>query len=215
MPLPRPASWALARQRIDADGQRSEETKFHRYRGDHTTKWLGHGARSGGPPSVAIDRAWALAVSRGLQEGYQETWAHQPQYDLPYSLVSTTGVEPSGGNGVCGRRLARIRWGPVAERGVTALAVVRDLDVLEDRVRELDSGLPIAAVEELDLKRRRPRQAVASSGKMGGSDDAEEVATFSSEVTRRRSLSLVRRKRRCSRLRVYAGRGGLRCLLIR
>jgi hypothetical protein len=38
-----------------------------------------------------------------------------------------------------------------AKRGVAALAVVEDLEVLEDRVGELDSGVPALAVEELDL----------------------------------------------------------------
>jgi hypothetical protein len=33
---------------------------------------------------------------------------------------------------------------------VTALAVVEDLEILEDRVGEFDSGLPAFAVEELD-----------------------------------------------------------------
>ena len=36
---------------------------------------------------------------------------------------------------------------------MASAAVVEDLDVLEDRVRELDSGLPPSAVEKLDLHR--------------------------------------------------------------
>ncbi len=34
---------------------------------------------------------------------------------------------------------------------MAALTIVEDLDVLEDRVRELDPGLPLLAVEQLDL----------------------------------------------------------------
>src|SRR3990172_4436066 len=34
---------------------------------------------------------------------------------------------------------------------MTALAVVEDLEVLEHRVRELDPGAPLLAVEKLDL----------------------------------------------------------------
>jgi hypothetical protein len=34
---------------------------------------------------------------------------------------------------------------------VTALAIVEDLEVLEDRIRELDAGPPTPAVEEFDL----------------------------------------------------------------
>jgi hypothetical protein len=36
---------------------------------------------------------------------------------------------------------------------VTALPVVPDLEVIEDRVRELDSGVPALAVQEFDLHR--------------------------------------------------------------
>ena len=41
--------------------------------------------------------------------------------------------------------------GQHAETGVPSPAVVEHLDVLEDRVRELDPGLPAARVEQLDL----------------------------------------------------------------
>jgi hypothetical protein len=34
---------------------------------------------------------------------------------------------------------------------MSALAVVEDLEVLEDRIRQLDSGPPDPSVEELDL----------------------------------------------------------------
>jgi hypothetical protein len=34
---------------------------------------------------------------------------------------------------------------------VTALAIVEDLAVLEDGIREFDAGPPVSAVEELDL----------------------------------------------------------------
>jgi len=34
---------------------------------------------------------------------------------------------------------------------MTALAVVEDLEVLEHRVRELDPGMPLLTVEQLDL----------------------------------------------------------------
>ena len=37
------------------------------------------------------------------------------------------------------------------ERAVTSLSVVEDLEVLEDRVGELDASLPLATVEQLDL----------------------------------------------------------------
>jgi hypothetical protein len=43
--------------------------------------------------------------------------------------------------------------GAVAECGVASTAVVEDLDALEDRVGELDSGLPLLAVEKFDLHR--------------------------------------------------------------
>jgi len=41
--------------------------------------------------------------------------------------------------------------GKHAKRRVTALAIVEDLEVLEDGIRELDVGPPVSAVEELDL----------------------------------------------------------------
>jgi hypothetical protein len=41
-----------------------------------------------------------------------------------------------------------------AEGAVTALAVVEDFEVFEDRVRELDAGAPAASVQELDLHAR-------------------------------------------------------------
>ena len=42
-------------------------------------------------------------------------------------------------------------------RGVTSLSVVGDLDVLEHRLRELDSGLPTLTVERLCLPTRSER----------------------------------------------------------
>lgn len=44
-----------------------------------------------------------------------------------------------------------------AERGVPPLTVVEDLKVLEDRVGELETGVPSLAVEELDLHPRPER----------------------------------------------------------
>jgi len=41
--------------------------------------------------------------------------------------------------------------GKHAKRRVTALAVMEDLEVFEDRVGQLDAGAPGAAVKELDL----------------------------------------------------------------
>ena len=41
--------------------------------------------------------------------------------------------------------------GEPSELAVTAFAVVPDLEVLEDRVREFESGVPLLSVEELDL----------------------------------------------------------------
>ena len=38
-----------------------------------------------------------------------------------------------------------------AKRGVPTLAIVEDLEVLEDRIGELDAGSPTLTVEQLDL----------------------------------------------------------------
>jgi hypothetical protein len=42
-------------------------------------------------------------------------------------------------------------WGAHPERGVSSSGVVPELDVVVDRGRKLDPGLPTAAVEQLDL----------------------------------------------------------------
>src|SRR3954451_17471049 len=47
-----------------------------------------------------------------------------------------------------------LRWGEISERGVPALAVVEDLDVLEDRAAQVGLGWPAAAVDELLLQGR-------------------------------------------------------------
>lgn len=61
----------------------------------------------------------------------------------------------------------------VLERGVPTSAVVEDLDVLEDRVRELDPRLPLLPVQQLDLHARPERlhhrivQAIADGPERG------------------------------------------------
>lgn len=45
----------------------------------------------------------------------------------------------------------RIRWAEHPKRRVPAPGVVEELDVVVDRICELDPGLPAFAVEELDL----------------------------------------------------------------
>lgn len=45
----------------------------------------------------------------------------------------------------------------VLEGGVPSTTVVEHLDVLEDRVRELDARLPRLPVQQLDLHRRPER----------------------------------------------------------
>jgi hypothetical protein len=47
-----------------------------------------------------------------------------------------------------------LRWGEISERGVPALAVVEDRDVLEDRGAQVGLGWPAAAVDELLLQGR-------------------------------------------------------------
>jgi hypothetical protein len=44
--------------------------------------------------------------------------------------------------------------GGVLECGVSAASVVEHFDVLENRVRQLDPGLPLLAVQQFDLHRR-------------------------------------------------------------
>ena len=42
-------------------------------------------------------------------------------------------------------------WGQHAKGGVLSRPVVPDLQIFEDRVRELDAGVPPLAVQQLDL----------------------------------------------------------------
>ena len=53
---------------------------------------------------------------------------------------------------VGGPRVFDLGGGAHRERGVSASGVVPELDVVVDRRRELDPGLPAAAVEQLDLQ---------------------------------------------------------------
>ena len=45
-------------------------------------------------------------------------------------------------------------WVGVFECGVSAASVVEHFDVLKDRVRQLDPGLPLPTVQQFDLHRR-------------------------------------------------------------
>ena len=95
--------------------------------------------------------------------------AFLPPKPDPYSeSTSTCLIRPGFGGGSGVSRVSWRRWGGFlghgdrclhfelyrrhhAERGVSALAVVPDLDVVEHRIGELDPGGPALAVEELDL----------------------------------------------------------------
>ena len=50
-----------------------------------------------------------------------------------------------------------------AERGVAAATVVEPFDVFEDRVRELDSGVPSLPVEQFDLQSTQNHACVIGS----------------------------------------------------
>lgn len=58
------------------------------------------------------------------------------------------------GHGCPGFELYR---GEVADRGVAALSVVEDLDVLEHRVGQVEPGAPLLAVHQFDLHARPER----------------------------------------------------------
>ena len=49
---------------------------------------------------------------------------------------------------------SHVRWGVHSELRMAALSIVVDLEVFEQRVGELDAGLPAFGAEQLDLKSR-------------------------------------------------------------
>lgn len=59
-------------------------------------------------------------------------------------------LESGGVVGGCVKGLVFV-WREHPEGAVTASGVVKQLDVVVDRGRELDAGLPAGAIEELNL----------------------------------------------------------------
>jgi hypothetical protein len=68
-----------------------------------------------------------------------------------------------------------LRWREHIERAVTPAAVVEGLDVLEDRVGELDSRLPSPTVEQLDLHPEQKESIITVEGGPSATDRRHQL----------------------------------------